>query len=272
MDKQIFFNCSIPRAGSTLLQNIIGQNPNFHVTPTSGVADLIMSLSATFSTIENFKKEKNYDLCKKSFYNFCKEGIGGYYSTVNKPYVLDKNRIWISQAYDLHQIYHKPKIIVLVRDLRSIFTSYEKKYTKDLTHRYYIETNYNLGPTSSILERIEAYGDNPLEYSLKAIKNIIDYKNPNNLYLARFEDLCANPQRILNEIYYYLEVPSFKHNFTQIDQITYENDNFHLFGDHIIQPQLSLPPLEWDKYLTSEALDIIYEKYKWFFETFNYKK
>ena len=40
MEKKIFFQSSLPRAGSTLLQNIIGQNPEFYVTPTSGVLEL----------------------------------------------------------------------------------------------------------------------------------------------------------------------------------------------------------------------------------------
>ena len=38
----IFYQSSLPRAGSTLLQNIIGQNPEFHVTPTSGMIDMML--------------------------------------------------------------------------------------------------------------------------------------------------------------------------------------------------------------------------------------
>ena len=40
--EQIFFQSSLPRAGSTLLQNILGQNPEFYVTPTSGVLELFL--------------------------------------------------------------------------------------------------------------------------------------------------------------------------------------------------------------------------------------
>ena len=42
--EKIFFQSSLPRAGSTLLQNILGQNPNFYVTPTSGVLELLFSI------------------------------------------------------------------------------------------------------------------------------------------------------------------------------------------------------------------------------------
>ena len=38
----VFYQSSLPRAGSTLLQNIIGQNPLFHVTPTSGMIDMML--------------------------------------------------------------------------------------------------------------------------------------------------------------------------------------------------------------------------------------
>ena len=38
----VFYQSSLPRAGSTLLQNIIGQNPKFHVTPTSGMIDMML--------------------------------------------------------------------------------------------------------------------------------------------------------------------------------------------------------------------------------------
>ena len=48
--KKIFFQSSLPRAGSTLLQNILGQNPDFYVTPTSGVLELVYAARNNYST------------------------------------------------------------------------------------------------------------------------------------------------------------------------------------------------------------------------------
>ena len=45
--KKIFFNSSLPRSGSTLLQNLIAQNPEFYCTPTSGLGDLILNAKNT---------------------------------------------------------------------------------------------------------------------------------------------------------------------------------------------------------------------------------
>jgi hypothetical protein len=41
MDKKIFYNASLPRAGSTLLQNILMQNPEIYSTPTSGIIEFL---------------------------------------------------------------------------------------------------------------------------------------------------------------------------------------------------------------------------------------
>ena len=49
--RDIFYQSSLPRAGSTLLQNIIGQNPDFYVTPTSGVLDLVYGARNNFEEI-----------------------------------------------------------------------------------------------------------------------------------------------------------------------------------------------------------------------------
>ena len=42
MKQKLFFQSSLPRAGSTLLHNIVGHNPDFFVTPTSGLVDLML--------------------------------------------------------------------------------------------------------------------------------------------------------------------------------------------------------------------------------------
>lgn len=273
MNKIIFFQSSLPRAGSTLLQNIIGQNPQFHVTPTSGVAKLITGLSRSFAFNEDFKNEKDYALCEKNFYNFCREGINGFYSNINKNFILDKSRDWLSQSYLLKEIYPSPKIICLVRDLRSIFTSFEKQFQRKLTHKYLPNNSSIDYYNSTIFERIKEYKNGPiLSPILKSLFNLIQYKNKNNVKLIKYEDLCVNPQQTLDEIYSYLEIPTFLHNFNKINQITYENDNHALFGDHIITPQINPPLIEWNEYLTPEVADGIYEEYLWFFQTFNYLK
>lgn len=88
--KQLFFNSSLPRAGSTLLQNIIAQNPDFYSTPTSGTLELIYGARANYSNDPTFKAQDT-DLMRKGFQSFCNQGLRGYYDAItDKPNVLEK--------------------------------------------------------------------------------------------------------------------------------------------------------------------------------------
>ena len=55
--EKIFYQSSLPRAGSTLLQNILAQNPDIYATPTSGVLELIFGARANYTTSAEFKAQ-----------------------------------------------------------------------------------------------------------------------------------------------------------------------------------------------------------------------
>ena len=57
MVKKIFFNSSLPRAGSTLLQNVMMQNPDIYSTPTSGVVEFLLAARSIYSTGDAFKAQ-----------------------------------------------------------------------------------------------------------------------------------------------------------------------------------------------------------------------
>ena len=57
MNKNIFFNSSLPRSGSTLFSNIIGQDTRFFVTPTSGLLELLYTSRAVFSKSPEFQAQ-----------------------------------------------------------------------------------------------------------------------------------------------------------------------------------------------------------------------
>ena len=43
-EQRIVFNSSLPRSGSSLLQNILAQNPRFEATATSSILGIIMNI------------------------------------------------------------------------------------------------------------------------------------------------------------------------------------------------------------------------------------
>jgi len=40
--EKLFFQSSLPRSGSTMIQNLLSQNPDIYATPTSGCLELFV--------------------------------------------------------------------------------------------------------------------------------------------------------------------------------------------------------------------------------------
>jgi sulfotransferase len=272
-NQQIFFQSSMPCAGSTLLQNIMGQNPNFYVTPTSGLIDLI--LGARIGYNENKEAQAgDTGMWKRGFYAFCREGMRAYVSeTTDKPYFLDKSRAWGSYYRLLNEIYPNPKIIVMIRDLRSVFASMEKKFRSNPDYDDGLLNNATLQNITTE-QRVETWSKtHPIGYSLEKLRQTFLDRTADNFIFIRYEDLCNRPDDIFKSLYDYLELPYFQHNYSNISQITYEDDSIHgIYGDHKIRNELKMFPDDWRQVLGEPISNWIYENYKWYFDTFMYKK
>ena len=66
MEQKIFFQSSLPRSGSTLLQNILAQRDDMYATPTSGVLELLYGARANYTDSPEFKAQDT-ELMKKAF-------------------------------------------------------------------------------------------------------------------------------------------------------------------------------------------------------------
>ena len=131
MVQKIFYNASMPRAGSTLLQNIMMQNPDIYSTPTSGVIEFLLNARTVYSAGDAFKAQ-DQDVMKAGFKNFCKTGLYGFFDGItDRPYVMEKSRGWLGH-FNFIEFFmeEKPKMVVMVRDLRAIFASMEKNFRK----------------------------------------------------------------------------------------------------------------------------------------------
>lgn len=270
--KKIFYNSSLPRSGSTLLQNIMAQNPEFYCTPTSGTLELIYGARANYSNDPTFKsQEENLEI---AFKEFCRCGLIGYYDALtNSPYVLEKSRGWGIHYKLLEFIFQsKPKIICMVRDIKQILCSLEIKFRNNSQ----IDTgfvNHTNGQNTTTQKRINHYlSTPPLGLALERLQEIFQQQLDNYILFIRYEDLCSNPKIIINQIYNYFELPPYDgHNFTNIQQTTKENDSIHgIFGDHKIKHKLELKLHDAINILGPHVCNDIDNNFQWFNQRFNY--
>jgi sulfotransferase len=273
MRQTIFYQSSLPRAGSTLLQNIIGQNPKFHVTPTSGMIDLMLGTRIGYNG-NNESKAGDKDMWREGFYSYCREGFKGYVKTItDKPYILDKNRAWGSYYNLINKINPDPKIIFMVRDLREIFSSMEKIFRK---HPDIDDGMLNNSTLSNITthQRVETWASgHPIGYAVNKLNQSILDKTAQNFLFIRYEDLCDNPQSQIDSIYSFLGLEPFIHDFKNIPQVTVEDDSVHgIYGDHIIRNTLGMLPDDSKEVLGEYTSNWIYNHYKWYYDIFGYQK
>lgn len=268
--EKIFFNSSLPRSGSTLLQNIIGQNTDFYVTPTSGVLELVFGARANYTNSPEFKAQNSDDM-RMAFRAFCRDGIEGYYSALtNKKYVIDKSRGWGYYREFLDFFYPNPKIICMIRDPRSIFSSMEKNHRKNPDKSGMANDAEMTNITTE--QRIDTWANSqPVGLAFQRLLQIIKEGKDKSMLFVKFEDLTRNPEKEMNNVYNYLEVEPFKHDFSNVEQITKEDDEIYgVFGDHKIKKEVGIVKTDYNEILGMNASKWIKQNYAWFYEYFRY--
>jgi sulfotransferase len=272
--ENIFYQSSLPRAGSTLLQNILAQNPDIYATPTSGVLELIFAARANYTNSPEFKAQDS-ETMKKGYQAFCKEGMKAFYNAItDKKYVVDKSRGWgIHRDFLQFVTGEEPKIICMVRDLRDIFSSMENNFRKHPEKQSDI-LDWSKGQGTTTAKRIDIWVQQPpVGLAIERLSEIFRMGYNNKILFVKFEDLCLYPDTEMQRIYQYLGIPFYQHDFDNIEQVTKEDDEVYgAFGDHIIRTKLEPVRSKSKELLGKDINEWIYKNFEWFFQQFRYTK
>lgn len=272
MKKRIFFNSSLPRAGSTLLQNIIADNPDFYCTPTSGFLDLLLAAKQNYNHGQEFKAQ-DAELMKQGFIGFCHNAMHGYFNAItDKPFVMDKNRGWGVHLPLAKEFMLAPKVVCMIRDVRAVYASMEKNFRKNPTEANHIQDPSQLIGTT-LQKRINLWADGPpVGISMERLKDMFDQGIDKDVLFIRYEDLMDFPEQEMKRLYEYLELPYYEgHTFETVTQHTHENDAIHgIYGDHKLRPTFERKPDDFEEILGYELCQSIKNSYPWFFTKFGY--
>jgi len=268
----IFYQSSMPRSGSTLLQNILGQNPVFYVTPTSGLTEMIYAVRLTCTNNPEFKAQDAGEM-KKAFLGFCRAGMQGYFRALtDKPYVVDKSRGWGIHFDLLSLIFEEePKIICLVRDLRQIIASMEKKFRQAPDKNRAIENHANSTGTTTFKRALLHLQVPPVGLMLDRLLEIHQRGWNKKMLFLRYEDLTTQPGPTMEKVYAYLGLPACAHDFEHVRQITQEDDQaFGISGLHDIRPKVEPVYNDYLSILGKDTARHIQTNFAWYFTTFGY--
>ena len=229
MNKKFYFMAGLPRAGSTLLSTLLNQNPRFYSGPSSPV------LGGMYSAHQNFIDNELYHGYPKpdSVNKIIGSIIENWYSDIDKPVVIDKNRAWCARVPFIEgYIKQEAKIIVPVRRLdeilASILTMIKRNPFKDgqprinFVDEYLIKANIPINDENRCNHLLNP--DGILWESLNATKLGVDGGHGDKFHYVDYNDLVTDPQTELNKIYTFLGEESFEHSFDNLSNQHREDD------------------------------------------------
>jgi sulfotransferase len=234
--------------------------------------ELLFGARANFTNSPEFKAQDT-KLMENGFKSFCKNGLEGFFNGItDKPYILDKSRGWGIHYGFLKFFYDEPKVVCMVRDLRSVFASMEKNYRKS-QHLDSGIVNHGQMKGTTTEKRVDIWGGSqPVGLAIERIYQIFKEGNNKNILFIRYEDFCDNPEVEMKKIYQYFNLPYYEgHDFNNVEQITQEDDSVYgIYGDHVIRQKIEPLKKDYKEILGNNTCEFIKNKYKWFFDEFKY--
>ena len=253
--KTLYFIAGLPRSGSTMICNILKQNPQIHAEAVSSLSSLIGSVHANWYSFETNKEYPN-DRAKQGV---IKGIIEGYYKHIDKPIVFDKDRQWVTHIALLESILDvKVKILCCVRNPAEILASFER--LRKTNPQFFSLPDQSLRETSTIASRAYFYAgpQGAMGLAHAHIKDAVTMGYLDRMLFVDYGRYCNSPKGQTKRIYDFFEIPHFDHTFSKIEQEEQYNDlAVGLPNLHKIKPKLEKTTMNCVQYL---GLDL-YQQY-----------
>ena len=198
--KNIFFLCSLPRAGNTLLSSLLNQNKKINVTANSLVCSILYNIFILKEDIifKNFPDHASLD-------NVFKNVLNNYYQDWRSTTIIDRG-VWGTPVnlFMLKKIIEKPKFIILYRPVLEVLASFVRIRKPDNVEDY----------CDDLMDK----HNGTVGKALWSIENIIKQKE--NYVLFNYNNLVQNTEKIIKTIYNFIEVSYEEVRTKNLDQFS----------------------------------------------------
>jgi len=218
----IYFLGGLPRSGNTLLSAILNQNPSVYCSPLSPLFHNLEALQAQNNSENNLIADfsANSEQAMRAY-------VTGFYENYSKSVIFDRNKNWGSKksmmlAYQFMP--NQPKIVFTVRDIPSILTSFislvgdEPVSYLDNEIRQFGIKPYGRQTQDDL--RCDLLMNGQVGSALVILDEAIKIQAP--IHLVEYDDLVNNPQKTLNDVYDFLEVDRWTHDFNNVKKLEVE--------------------------------------------------
>jgi len=226
-NKKFYFLCGLPRAGNTLLTSLLNQNPKIACTPNAFTTNITEAISKVETTLEYMNAPNN-----ESLRNLLKNIYPSFYKDWKQKYIIERGLAGMPSNFEylINYVDKDLKIIFLFRPVLEVLASFVAWSKKN-------PVNFLEGRTATddeICDRLME-PDGLIMKQLSCMANLMVPCNKKNGLIINFNDLVTDTESTLNKVYTFLNIPKYKHQFTNLKQV---NINGVKYDDSVVGTNL----------------------------------
>lgn len=271
---------SVPRSGSTLLANILNQNPRFCVSDTSPLGAALGSCQTALVQRPEYLSLTGSDATRaRDAVTQTLRGLtDGWIRAVGREgsiYVdKDRSAVWLYAADMYREVFPETKILCLVRDPREVIGSALRNYK-----RQSLVLEANQPAARSLAAQVGQFisPQHVIGSTLRGIEDLLvrgRLLNPeaDNVYLVQYEELVRDPAAVLGKIYEALGEEPFAHDFENVTNVSTDMDFLYRNlwpheGSGKVMPRRPT----WPEYLPRGLAQQVVQSFPLYCETFGYR-
>ncbi len=202
----------LPRAGSTLLCQMLAQHPDIHCEGLSSpLCNAVLGVRRMIGKDRFFlsQLDRSFDRSYAHLAGAMQGFVRGWYGNCDRKMVVDKNRAWLQAIELLLQIEPGAKLIVCLRELGQIYGSIEAQHQRTILMDFIDElADFDRFGRAEVLFSKDRTIGAPLT-SLHAVPDL-PKSVQNRIYMLRFEDLIEHPAELMSQLFAWLGAAPWK--------------------------------------------------------------
>jgi sulfotransferase len=267
--KRMLYVTGLPRAGSTLLCQLLGIHPQIYsIGHSSPLANLLEQLRHGLSDSPFLlaQLDVDFDLAYGRIVNSFRGFINGWTAETDRPVVVDKNRSWLGMVETVQLLDPDFRMLACVRDPIQILGSIEAQHQKTLL----LDFPDHMAPNSAWFRGDTLFSNGGVVGApLRAIENLQDISDERGIkekvYIVIFERLVNDPIGEMSRIFTWLGMQECKIDPASLPVSPHESDSYYRYKYRHATHSCISPPARHR--ISARIAREIYYKYRWFYDS-----
>ncbi|MDC8760166.1 sulfotransferase family protein [Janthinobacterium fluminis] len=234
----------LPRAGSTLLCQMLAQHPDIHCEGhSSPLCNTLLGMRRMVSDDQFFLSQLDsaFEASYAHLMSAMRAYLRGWYHDCDSKAVVDKNRAWLHAIELLLALAPEAKLVVCLRELGQIYGSIEAQHQRTILVDFidHLADFDRMGRADMLFAK-----DRSIGAPLSSLHAVIDLpaEVQKRLYFVRFEDLVEQPAACMSHLYAWLGLAPCTIDPNQLTVGVQESDShYHMKYPHRQSTRIAKP-------------------------------